>query len=557
MVSLTGKLKLLVLGLDGATFDIIMPAIKKGQLPTFERLMKNGVFGKLESTIPPQTAPAWVSFMTGKNPGKHGIISFMDYNPQRYDAIYEQKINTPESYSGSTFFDLLSSNGHKVGVITLPMTYPPWSINGIMISGYPCPDTDKIYSTSKGINLNIKEKLNFDANYYQTASEEQVFNDGLEMSEKRTNLAIDLVRNHNLDCLILVLGEIDRAQHDFWIYFDKNISKLLSNKKVHNFKDAILKTYQNTEIQIEKLLSLTDEKTMIFIISDHGGGPYPKIFFNTNRWLRNLRLLELNKNKAKRFDLLRDIYDRYVNTLKRKSKLILKIDQLILNKKRLRRFHLNNFNWEKTKAFRYPMAYPADGIVINLEGRQEKGIVKKGKEYHDLRNYIIDELKKLSHPITGEKVVKNCYKREELYDGIFLEKLPDIIFLLEDNFFHGRSCSGDIFTNIPSTKVKNERGVHHIDGIFLANGQVFNRGERINNIKIIDIAPTILYSMGIPIPKDIDGNVQIDLFTEKFKSSTKVNYQLKIKKKEGARVSLTNKEQEEIKIKLRGLGYID
>jgi len=139
------KLKLLVIGLDGATFDVILPLIGKNELKTLKKIMDDGVYGELRSAIPPISGPAWASFMTGLSPGSHGIFGFVDYNPQRYDGFIRGSLVTSGSLAGSTFFDVLDSSGYKIGAITVPMTYPPWVINGVMISGYPCPYTEKIY----------------------------------------------------------------------------------------------------------------------------------------------------------------------------------------------------------------------------------------------------------------------------------------------------------------------------------------------------------------------------------------------------------------------------
>ena len=146
------SLKTLIIGLDGATFDLILPFVAKGELPCFAYLMKNGAWGELASTLPPVTAAAWPSFMTGENPGKHGILKFtqIDSGPET-NGDYKQAI-TSKSFAGRTFFDVMKMNGNRVGAVTIPVTYPPWDINGIMISGFPSPDNNKIYSVSPHIS---------------------------------------------------------------------------------------------------------------------------------------------------------------------------------------------------------------------------------------------------------------------------------------------------------------------------------------------------------------------------------------------------------------------
>jgi len=144
----TKRIKVLVIGVDGATFDLILPWTEEGKLPTFKRLINKGIWGVLRSTFPPVSAPAWGSFMTGLNPGKHGIFGFAGYDAKDYPSstYLSGKLANSSAFSGKTVFDIASSYGIKVGAIKVPITYPPWRVNGIMISGQPTPDERKIFS---------------------------------------------------------------------------------------------------------------------------------------------------------------------------------------------------------------------------------------------------------------------------------------------------------------------------------------------------------------------------------------------------------------------------
>ncbi len=129
------RLRVIVIGLDGATFDLILPWVKEGCLPTFKRLMEEGVWGELKSTIPPLTGPAWSLFMTGKNQGKHGIFDFMVRNPEGYDWI---TINATFR-KGRSFWNFLEEEGRRAIVFNVPVTYPPEHGKGAMVSGFLTP----------------------------------------------------------------------------------------------------------------------------------------------------------------------------------------------------------------------------------------------------------------------------------------------------------------------------------------------------------------------------------------------------------------------------------
>src|SRR4030067_3374011 len=123
--------KVFIIGIDSATFDIMTPMMVDGDLPNIARLVRSGTSGRLMSTVPPVTPPAWVSFMTGKNPGKHGVFDF--YVPPSYG--YNRPVLNSGYIKAKTIWRILSDHGLRVGVINLPMTYPPEDVKGFIIPG--------------------------------------------------------------------------------------------------------------------------------------------------------------------------------------------------------------------------------------------------------------------------------------------------------------------------------------------------------------------------------------------------------------------------------------
>ena len=127
----TGQKKVVIIGLDGATFSLILPWVKEGKLPVLAKLIQDGAWGNLKSTIPTHTAPAWTSFMTGKNPGKHGIYHFLYHTGDNYDIRFANDLRR----RGKSLWKILSELDKKVCVFNVPMTYPPEEVSGLMISG--------------------------------------------------------------------------------------------------------------------------------------------------------------------------------------------------------------------------------------------------------------------------------------------------------------------------------------------------------------------------------------------------------------------------------------
>src|SRR5258708_11462961 len=124
-----------VIGLDGATFDLIHPFIAQGFLPNLQSLISKGSYGELSSTIPPVTASAWTSFMTGKNPGKHGLFDFMQRRKNSYDLAPVSAFDR----DGKAVWEIASELGKKCIVIGVPVTYPPTPLNGLMVTGMLTP----------------------------------------------------------------------------------------------------------------------------------------------------------------------------------------------------------------------------------------------------------------------------------------------------------------------------------------------------------------------------------------------------------------------------------
>lgn len=148
------KKKLLIIGLDGATFKILNPLAKKGYLPTIKKLMEGGVKGKLQSTIPPITGPAWVSFATGKNPGKTGVYDFFNRKNKKTYKIYPV---SSKNFKHHSYWDILSKRGHRVGIINFPTLYPAYKINGYMVSGIWGKENDKLSFWPRSLSEKIKD----------------------------------------------------------------------------------------------------------------------------------------------------------------------------------------------------------------------------------------------------------------------------------------------------------------------------------------------------------------------------------------------------------------
>ena len=212
-------------------------------------------------------------------------------------------------------------------------------------------------------------------------------------------------------------------------------------------------------------------------MSDHGGMAHPKYHLNTNHWLKTLDLLQPTRRPPRvRSGLkaaFKQIYRTKIRRLPYLEKLYRKLPQrlktMATNLDSQTMMNLDLVNWKHTKAYRFPMYPPVEGVMINVIGRQAEGCVQPGEEYEALRTHILEEARKLRDPRTGELIVLEAYRREELYHGERLETAPDLILVTQDCFKGGTSIDS-LISDVPLDVLSRLSGVHRMDGIILAQG---------------------------------------------------------------------------------------
>jgi len=280
-------MKIIVIGLDGATFDLLMPWISEGMLPNLGKLVTKGVKGNLQSTFPPFSAVAWSSYITGKNPGKHGVFDF------RHPRSVSQSRNFTSSRSlrSQSLWRILSDHGKRVGIVNVPMTYPPEEVNGFIIGNTLTATVNKdlfypknIYEDIQFIIKNYRLELNWEN--YDEGNMTDLLRDISEMIRKKGDIALFCMANYPWDFFNVVFTEIDRIQHFIWRYVDEKHS-LYSKDMAKKYYQSIIEYYQLVDSYIGKMMEKADQDTSIFIMSDHGFGPLEKKIY-LNKWLIDL-----------------------------------------------------------------------------------------------------------------------------------------------------------------------------------------------------------------------------------------------------------------------------
>jgi predicted AlkP superfamily phosphohydrolase/phosphomutase len=551
--------KAFILGIDGATFDIINPLVANDKMPNMKKVIEGGVHGILHSTVPPLSAPAWVAFMTGKNPGHYGTFHFRKISIESSLNMFNLELISSSAYRGDTFFDYLGKNGHKVGIMTVPVTYPPWEVNGFLVSGYPCPDPNENSNFTFPLELSgeLPENLNWteDINSNIIPKEElrgasdpqDVLEGGRIMMTRRTEYTLKLMNKYDTELTILVWGAIDRAQHMLWKYHDPGH---ILHQPNNEFSAHIEKLYCHADRLLGQIMARIGPETPLFIISDHGFGSKQGSRFHLNAWLNYNGYL-------KSYFRAKFLNNLLINKLKPLiRKLAGRLDAGSRKKliKANRALAMSAIDFNKTLAFMYPIDEQTMGLVINLRGRQPKGIVSE-KEYDSLRNEIIEKLEELQNSENDKRVLKNCYKREELFCGSKTVEAPDIILELAEGYYSGLKSVGKFFSQIPFGQLNEISGTHRAEGIFIGCGPDLSRGKILEKANIIDVAPTVLYSLNEKIPVDIEGEVIRSAFSEhRLKKAPEYIDREVVKVSDEAEAS--EAEQLSMAKKLKELGYL-
>ena len=571
-----GQPKVLIIGIDGATLDLIKPWAAEGKLPTFKRLLDEGVHGELESVIPPITPPAWTSFMTGMNPGKHGLFNFIEHHPHDQSIRY----TNASSRKAPTIWKLLSSMGWRVGVINVPMTYPPEEVNGYCISGLDTPDESSNFVYPAWLKKELKQavgEIYLDPRHlgYMKTDDKRdgVLEALVRIENRRTEVAEYLIKNHPVDVMMLVYTATDTVQHFFWNFMD-SIHPLYDSLGAPKYRDAILNIYRMIDSNIAKLLTLVPEDCTAVLVSDHGGGPVSSNVIYLNQYLEELGLLTYKNGRSSlpsrilhQVTRKLDGYLRGVLSPEQKVWLA-KIFPDLREKWESHASSVAMIDWKRTKAYCLEfLSFPSE-IWINLEGRMPHGRVKVGTEYEQLIEFLTRRLYDLKDNKTGRRLIRRVYRKEEVYKGPYLDLAPDLILSWweEQAFQVRKSVPGETHPSIQDCNgagngvAASWSGTHRLHGILLMKGRPFRSSEAISKAHITDIAPTLFYLLGIPVPSKIDGRVLMEAFREEFSVAHSLQCsgdELSAYSRKGSDAAYTAAESEKIQERLKGLGYID
>ena len=543
------KPRVLVIGLDGGTFDIIQPLVAKDKLPNLGRLMRHGSHSTLRSTYPPITPTAWTSFATGKNPGQHGLYDFQKINP----ATYECSPVPARQHGHKSLWRIISDAGSKVVVLDVPFTYPPEEVNGCLLTGYGTPETDDVIFTyppqlreelatacgSCDLGLPPEVECSLQADFFQSWD---------KVLESRSCIAAYLMDQVNWDFYMIVYGVTDNVQHALWPFLEPQHPAYYEEHGDYHRK-MIFTFYEKVDQELGKLLDRCDDQTSVIVMSDHGFGSTPTPKYLT-KLLLNEGLLRYKSNPLSD-RLMKMAINAYYGT-PWLSRLVRKLSgkQKMGLKKVLTTTAIyptpDTVDWQNTQAF--PGGYGLQ-VYINLKGKYAQGTVSPGTEYQALQEEIASRLLALRDPATSHAIVKAVHRAQDIYSGAEADHAPDLIVEYNNVYLPDRKEYRGRLNN-------SLEGNHVMNGIFIAHGSNVVSTE-LPVVEIIDIAPTVLYLLGLPVPSDMDGRVVAEIIDEEHFRQHPVQYAEAATTTQVNVEGYTKEEADLVREQLRALGYID
>jgi predicted AlkP superfamily phosphohydrolase/phosphomutase len=550
--------RVLVVGLDAATFDLVLPWVEAGVLPTMRRLIAEGVRAPLRSTLPALTPPGWTSAATGRNPGKHNVFNFYR---GRAGGLMNAPV-TPADLRSARIWDIVAEEGGRSCVLRMPLTYPPQGEVGVMVSGIMTPKGVEDFVAPAGLKADLEARipgyrLEVDAESLKSGDLEAFRRDAFDLQRVQTEEALHLLRNQSWDLFWVMSHTLDKLQHFFWRYMDPAHP---AHPGPGPYADVIRDFHVAFDRALGRFLEAVPEGTHVVLLSDHGSAPLHDYFCVMN-WLAEEGFLALRPEAAVRRGLARVGVDakRVVRGLRRVGlswlpRVVPKgvkgaVPQALSSFAKVQQ----RIDWSRTRA--YCPSAPGSGLWVNLRGREPQGIVAPGAEYERTVTELRERLLAFRHPRTGRPVVTAVHRREEIYRGPHAAGGPDLVIETAPTVCMVEGL-GRRAVMAAGQGPEERTGNHARDGILVLHGPAVRRDVVLPTVAIEDVTPTVLYLMGLAVDSDMDGRVLVEALRADRVQAEPVAVRDTPYQAVARDVTLSTDDEARIQDMLEGLGYV-
>ncbi|WP_017711507.1 alkaline phosphatase family protein [Prochlorothrix hollandica] len=455
--------RLLIIGLDCMAPDLVFDQWRS-DLPHLSRLMDQGSYGRLESSIPAITVPAWSCMMSGRDPGELGIYGFRNRRDRGYHTM---AISDGRAVKVPRLWDLLGEAGWTVATLSVPGTSPPRPVSGSQVSCFLTPNLDTPFTHPPELGNQIRQWMPafmLDVPEFRSEDKAQILDNLYALCQQRFSLAEKLLHQDHPDFLMLVDMGVDRIHHAFWKPMDPRHPQ---HQPQDPYANAIHDYYCQVDQRVGDLLAQCSPETVVLVVSDHGAQPLMGGIC-LNEWLIQEGYLVLKENPTEPRPL----------------------DQVAVD-------------WSRTQAWGAGGYYGR--VFLNVQGREPEGIVPMA-DYDRLRNELASRLEALPDA-QGNALSSNAYKPQAIYQRV-RGIAPDLLVYFDNLAW--RSV-GSVGHNTLYT-VENDTGpddANHapLGLVIYHDPQRPQGGQVLTGAQLYDVVPTLCHRFGITPPPGLRGKV--------------------------------------------------
>jgi len=527
--------KVLMIGLDGATFYLLDHLMAEGVMPFLKELMTRSVRADLMSTRNPLTPPARISMVTGRSPHVHGIYDFLRPTALADGSVF-LKINDSREIRAETVWSMVSRQGKRATTLNFYGMAPAFEIDGYLASGfvpwkylrkgmYPESLFDLVRSLPdfnyKNLAMDIGEEKKAVQGLMEGEHDEWL-DVQTERDETWTRLCAHLMKTDRTDLTAVVLDGPDKVQHLFWRFVDPALAEKEPDEWWSRIHQLTLAFYRRLDDNIRTLVEQAGSDTNIIFTSDHGFGATTEVVY-INEWLA------------------RHGYLKWAESVKADGSAKLTADKI--------KDHLATVDWKRTVAF---CPTPSSNAIYIKKARGAHGVGVKDSEYLDFCLKLRKELLDFRDPRDGKPVFVGA-DLNKLEGSPYVDPSPDVTLRLRDGGFVSILKSEDVV--VPR---EHPDGTHRPNGIFIACGPDIRQGLAVEPLNLLDITPLLLHLLGLPVPEDLEGRVPAEILSADAGSrrveqgATTAAVQSKSTRKEP-----TAEEREALLKQMKILGYMD
>ena len=483
----------LLVGLDGVNRDVLHPHLSAERMPALASIIERGAVSDLESQIPPWTPSAWPSIFTGVNPGKHGVFDFLSFEG------YDWRLVDRSDVDAHALWELLDHHGMRSVVVNVPVTGPPVAFDGALVPGYVAPEDPECHPPG------LLDELRDELGDYRVYAPDEIDDEDARSWYRR---------------LVEMRGEafrylVDREDPDFGFVQFQQTDTVFHERPED--AETVAAVFEAVDEQLQLILDQCNPET-VFVVSDHGIGPYDGYEFRVNEFLRDAGLVaattgeggmpswtELTRERDDESTppithRLLSVAARFGITSRRLYRIVsrLRLEDFVLRHVSTDAIRAANERVDFGSSTAYMRSRTELGVRLNVAGRDPEGTVSPA-EYPSVRQDVIERLRDVETP-DGTPVFETVAPREDYFEGPYVEDAVDVVTIPADwQHYLSASLRGDRFGE------PTEPWNHKPTGILVAAGDTLSRTPLLQQPHIFDIAPTVLSALGVPPSERMDG----------------------------------------------------